>query len=168
MYIKIANLSDGDHFYDFDVDVTKIGLTAPFFGTCKADVKLMKSHTQIIVKTQLDLPAEFECDRCTVDYKTSVKTSYQVVYFFSKEPLSDESDDLIYLNPEADQIDISREVRDYALLSLPMKKLCSDDCRGLCPVCGQDLNKKECDCPKSSMDPRWEPLLKIKNNLNNN
>ena len=167
MLIKIANLSDGDHFYDFDEDVAKIGLAAPFFGNFKADVILKKSHSQIIFKAQLEVPAKFECDRCTADYQTSLQTSYQVVYFFSTESLSDESDNIIYLYPNADVIDISKELRDYALLSVPMKKLCSDDCKGLCPVCGQDLNIKECECPKGKMDPRWEPLLKIKK-LNNN
>ncbi len=58
MYIKIANLSDGDHFYDFDENVSKIGLTAPFLGKFRADVKLTKSHSQIILNTQLDLPAD--------------------------------------------------------------------------------------------------------------
>jgi uncharacterized protein len=167
MLIKIANLSDGDHSYDFDEGIEKIGLTAPFFGNFKADVTLKKSHSQIILQTQLEVPVMFECDRCTVEYKTSLQTSYQVVYFFSTESLGDESDSLIYLNPNADIIDISKELRDYALLSVPMKKLCSDDCKGLCPVCGQDLNIKECECPKGKVDPRWEPLLKNKK-LNNN
>jgi uncharacterized protein len=164
MYIKIANLSDGEHYFEFIEDVSKIGLTEPFYGALKADVKLTKSHSQIIIKAEFEVKAKFECDRCTAGFNTALNTSYQVVYFFSKNPAKDESVDLIYISPDADIIDISKEVRDYALLAVPMKKLCSDDCKGLCFNCGKDLNTESCNCAKENIDPRWEPLLKLKKN----
>ena len=75
---------------------------------------------------------------------------------------------MIYLHPETDKIDLAKDIRDYAILAVPMKKLCSEDCKGLCPKCGKNLNDGTCDCHEEKMDPRWEPLqkLKIKNNLN--
>lgn len=168
MQIKIANLSDGEHFFDFDESVSKIGLEAPFEGNFKARVKLTKSHSQIILNTALDLLAGFECDRCTVDYKSTLSTTYQVVYLFSKEAVKGETDDLIYISHDADVINLSKELRDYALLAVPMKKLCFEGCLGLCQSCGKDLNTGDCNCSKTTIDPRWEPLEKIKSKSSNN
>ena len=57
-----------------------------------------------------------------------------------------------------EQIDIGEAVRDGMLLSLPMKNLCSDACKGLCPVCGTDLNYDQCGCDGEEADPRMQRL----------
>jgi uncharacterized protein len=49
-----------------------------------------------------------------------------------------------------------------------MKKLCREDCKGLCNVCGKDLNDGDCNCDRSNADIRWLPLKELKNKLNNN
>jgi uncharacterized protein len=84
------------------------------------------------------------------------------------ENSENEKIDVVYLHPETDKINIGEDVRDYALLALPMKKLCSEDCKGLCPKCGKNLNDGSCNCKDEKIDSRWEPLqkLKLKNNLN--
>jgi len=48
-----------------------------------------------------------------------------------------------------------------------MKKLCKEDCKGLCPRCGKNLNEDNCICTEKEIDPRWEPLEKLRNKLNN-
>ena len=167
MIIKIANLSEGVHNLSFDEDVSEIGVSEPFYGTCKVDVKLSKSHSQIVLDAELNLDANYQCDRCGRIYKAKVKSSYQMVYLFGKEPEGDDEFNLTYLPVDADKINIVNEVRDYALLAIPMKKLCKDDCKGLCPKCGKDLNEGDCHCTKDELDPRWAPLEKLKNKLNN-
>ncbi|MDD2499121.1 MAG: DUF177 domain-containing protein, partial [Desulfitobacteriaceae bacterium] len=64
---------------------------------------------------------------------------------------------------EGDKIDILPQVLQTILLELPMKVLCREDCKGLCPVCGTNLNIKECRCERESIDPR---LAALKNLLN--
>ena len=58
----------------------------------------------------------------------------------NEQPAETESINVNYLSRDADNIDISNDVREFALLSVPMKKLCSEDCKGLCFKCGKDLN----------------------------
>jgi uncharacterized protein len=93
-----------------------------------------------------------------------------MIYHFIQNINDSENEkiDIIYLHPETDKIDLSEDVRDYALLALPMKKLCSENCKGLCPKCGKNLNDGPCECRDEKIDPRWEPLqkLKTKNKLN--
>lgn len=49
-------------------------------------------------------------------------------------------------------------VREQVLLSLPVRTLCTPDCKGLCPRCGQHLNSASCNCESTSVDPRWNAL----------
>lgn len=166
MIIKISNLSEGDHNLSFDEDISEIGIGEPFYGNCKVEVKLSKSHSQIVLDADLTLNAIYQCDRCGCDLKSTVQTEYQMVYLFGDEPESNDNINLTYLPVDADKIDIANDVRDYALLAIPMKKLCKEDCKGLCAMCGKDLNYGECGCTKDESDPRWQPLEKLRNKLN--
>jgi uncharacterized protein len=61
-------------------------------------------------------------------------------------------------------IDLDPIVREQVLLALPVAVVCRDDCKGLCPVCGQDLNEKECGCERKVVDPRLAVLKSVKVN----
>ncbi len=168
MKIKISNLSDGVHTFNFNEPVTEINLDKPFLGNIKVTVKLAKMNNQIILDTEILLNADFECDRCTSQFSSIVKNSYRTVYLFGQEMQPDEISDITYLPVDADKIDITDDIRDYAVLAVPMKKLCKEDCKGLCARCGKDLNEGECNCAKEEIDPRWLPLMELKNKLNIN
>ena len=168
MFIKISNLSDGVHNYVFNEDSSELKLEEPFFGNFQADVELSKSHHQIILNAVYFFNAHFECDRCSNDFVSALNGSYQMVYFFGSKPDDEDIDNVTYLHPDADRIEIGKDLRDFALLSVPMKKLCRDDCKGLCFRCGKDLNEGDCSCDKNLTDARWLPLMELKNKLNNN
>jgi uncharacterized protein len=168
MFIKISNLRDGVHNYSFDEAVNQINLEEPFFGNYLADIELSKSNNQIILTADFTLNAHFECDRCSNDYNTELKTRFQLVYFLGNKADGNEKDNVIYLPITADRIEIGKDLRDFALLSIPMKKICREDCKGLCYNCGKDLNEGDCECEKSKTDSRWLPLMELKNKLNNN
>jgi len=168
MYIKIAGLSEGSHTYRFDDNVEHLGLEKPFFGNFSADVELNKSHSQIVLKVNVRLKAAFECDRCTRNYEQELNPVYTVVDFFGSEPQDNTDVNVIYIPHEADKIDLVHEMRDYSLLAVPMKKLHSPDCKGLCFRCGIDLNEADCSCDKESVDSKWLPLKELKNKLSNN
>jgi len=61
-----------------------------------------------------------------------------------------------------DQIDLVQLIREQMFLAMPMKPLHSDDCRGLCPTCGANLNETTCDCRTEWIDPRLAPLRNLK------
>jgi uncharacterized protein len=66
-----------------------------------------------------------------------------------------------FISPNTHEIDLSFGVRESLLLALPMKVLCSEDCKGLCPHCGANLNEESCDCVAETIDPRWAELRKL-------
>jgi len=68
------------------------------------------------------------------------------------------------ISPQVESLEIGERVRQLILLALPLKPLCRPDCRGLCPLCGQDLNEGECGCKREAPDSRWEKLKALREN----
>jgi uncharacterized protein len=94
---------------------------------------------------------EVQCSRCleSLDYNLNVEFDED----FSKLEHNEE----IY-PIEEESIELKDMVIDNIILSIPLKFLCSEECKGLCPVCGKNLNKYQCDCNKDNIDPRLAVL----------
>ncbi len=168
MKIKISNLSDGSHQFRFVEPVNTLGLELPFEGNIEVEVEINKIHNQLILDSSILVNTVFECDRCTALFSKALRAKYGMVYMLGVSPVETESDNIAYLSAEADSIDISEDVRDFAILAVPMKKLCSEECKGLCSKCGKNLNQGDCTCSKDETDARWLPLMELKNKLNTN
>lgn len=167
MFIKISNLSEGVHQFEFENNVEKIDIVDPYFNGFKTKVVLNQLHNQIILEAVTTLKAKFECDRCCTEFEKDITSSYTMVYL-TDEPVDNSDENVTYIAPDTVRIDISKDVRDFALLSVPMKKLCIEECKGLCFRCGADLNSEKCNCDEEEIDPRWKPLLDLNKKLNNN
>ena len=66
---------------------------------------------------------------------------------------------------ETRALELSYVLTDSFLMDVSGRYLCSDDCKGLCPHCGTDLNVSECNCENEYIDPRWEKLAEIMKNM---
>ncbi len=168
MKIKISNLSEGTHKFRFVEPVESVGLDVPFEGKIEVEVELKKTHNQIILDSSILTNTKFDCDRCTVPFNKTLSVKYEMVYFLGVKPIASKSDNLTYLTPETDLIDITNDVRDFSMISVPMKKLCNEDCKGLCYKCGKNLNEGDCSCNKDETDSKWLPLIELKNKLKTN
>ncbi len=162
MIIKISNLLEGEHEFSFDASIKLIELDEPFFGNFQSAIVLHKLHDQIILDSQTKVSAKFECDRCGIEFIAALESNYELVYLMNETPVDSEALNVAYLPHDAAVIDLKNDLREFAILSIPMKKLCSEDCKGLCYKCGGDLNKSECTCKEPEMDPRWEKLINLK------
>jgi uncharacterized protein len=76
-----------------------------------------------------------------------------------------ESDELTTPYVKDDTLDLSAWARDAVALALPDKILCREDCAGLCPACGRDLNSEPHEHEETEADPRWEKLAELKDRL---
>lgn len=166
--IKIHNFSDGIHELNFNEPVKNLGLEEPFYDSVLCKILMDKSTSQIVINCELAVNAKLICDRCGAEFKRELKNNFQNVYIFSNQPEETESENLIYLSREADKINLTDDIRDYAILSVPMKILCDEDCKGLCYKCGANLNYESCSCEKTQNENSvWSALEKIKNKLGN-
>jgi uncharacterized protein len=115
------------------------------------------------LRTELELP----CSRCLEPYRFVIDADFDQRYLPASAASSDpdrevQEDDLETSYYSDDQIDLAELMREQFYLALPMKPLCHDDCRGLCPQCGTNLNTGTCDCSPVWEDPRLAALKAIK------
>jgi len=115
------------------------------------------------VQTTLETP----CSRCLEAYSWPVDATFDLRYQPHAENSGEgereiEEDDLTTAFYERDEIDLGQLMREQFYLALPMKPLCRDDCKGLCPVCGANLNRGACGCKTEREDPRLAVLKKLK------
>jgi uncharacterized protein len=111
------------------------------------------------VKTALEL----DCSRCLEGFAVPVDTAFDLLYVpASAVPDTGEKeieeDDLDTAYYREGIIDLADVVREQLYLALPMKPLCQEACRGLCPECGTNLNFGTCNCAPAWEDPRLAPL----------
>lgn len=115
----------------------------------KADV----THVNLTCKVQV----EKSCDRCG---KLTANNLTVVIERVAANELAGEEDDEILFLPD-EKLDLYELCFGEILLSLPMKHLCSEDCKGICFNCGKNLNEGSCGCVTKSIDPRLEVLAKL-------
>lgn len=109
-----------------------------------------------ILHVNIHYEYEEACGRCLNSFAKEGDTILSGRLIRNSDEVLDEEDEVIYYDGE--ELDITEDIMDMVILSLPMKPLCSDKCRGLCPKCGINLNEEECDCVLEEIDPRLEKL----------
>jgi len=114
----------------------------------------------------VDGELELMCSRCLEAYRLPVAAPFDLRYLPASAVSAEaehemDDDDLETSYYRDDQIDLNELLREQFYLSLPMKPLCRDDCRGLCPQCGINLNTGTCSCAPVWEDPRLAALKEL-------
>lgn len=137
------------------------------------------NERDIVARGDISVPTVAECRRCLGEVKVAVPVHFELDFVnAAKVPelakgededtgegeiagsfRPDEADQVIYTGKE---LDLAPVVREQLLLALPMDALCTEDCKGLCQVCGGNMNERVCACDRHVPDPRWAGLQKIK------
>jgi uncharacterized protein len=137
-------------------------ITAPVH--VELDIHKDKEKFRLVgeARTQLQLG----CSRCLEPYPFPVEAPFDLRYLPASEmsteaerELQDEDVETSYYRDDA--IDLNEVLREQFYLALPMKPLCVEGCRGLCPQCGTNLNTSQCDCAPAWEDPRLAPLKEL-------
>jgi uncharacterized protein len=126
-----------------------------------------KKGNQYRLIGRVGTPLELSCSRCLEPYQQAVQEDFDLLYLPHSENRGEgeievEDDDLGIAFYREDAIDLGQLVREQLTLSVPMKPLCSEACRGLCPVCGRNLNLGDCQCDDRWVDPRLEALRSLR------
>ncbi len=107
------------------------------------------------------------CSRCLEPFELAVDAPFDLRYVprarnSGEGDVEVREDDLTTAFYDDDQIDLGQLMREQFYLAMPMKPLCREDCRGLCPVCGTNLNVSTCACEPGWHDPRLAALKDLK------
>jgi len=148
--IRIAALAAGVNRWVERVEASAVGLDSDVFpNIITVSLEADKRFGKVAVAVASQGDGSFLCDRCGEPFNRNLGGRFEVMFVERNEPLPDEmpGDDLRTYRPGDESLDVSTEVRDALVLAIPMKLLCRDDCRGLCPRCGANLNLEPCRCP---------------------
>ncbi|GKX66275.1 YceD family protein [Inconstantimicrobium mannanitabidum] len=158
-FAEIRSKMEMNKSLDFSIDVpgkTEFdGEHIEFLCPITVQGKLSLLDEIILLDVNLTSELKLTCSRCleTFKYPINLEMHEKFTNNISKE---DEEKDLILL--EGDRLDITEMVIDYILSTLPIKKLCNENCKGLCQHCGINLNKSVCNCDNEDVDIRFAAL----------
>jgi uncharacterized protein len=167
MKLAVIKIPETGLALDETMAIEADGSSHPARVHLRADV--MKVHKDVFIRGTIDESLTLTCARCLKDF-TMEDTIGLDIALRPADPAEEmgagESGELDApgMNTDfyaEDEIDITEIVREQVVLSIPMKPLCSETCRGLCPTCGTNLNESTCSCPRESVDPRLKVLEKL-------
>lgn len=147
----------------FALDREDFRLIAPveLTGEVRKDAQKVRLTGRVVTTLECD------CSRCLEPFPVPVDAKIDVMLLPSSENKGGDEqevaeDDLGVSYYDDDVVDLGALMREQFYLALPMKPLCRDDCRGLCPVCGINRNRETCTCESTWVDPRMEALKSFK------
>lgn len=162
--VSLADLSDEARPFRFRVPREKPLFEIPL-GEFAEDLSIqgtvVKRDEEFFVvhfdaRTRISAP----CRRCLETCENEIHLEKDLYVKRQAAPADDEEsdDDYLILDLNEKEVDLRGTICELLLLETPAYPLCSDECRGLCPICGVNLNEGNCDCREDETDPRWEAL----------
>ena len=164
--LRNAKLRPGEQFRDvLEVDLEPLELGGqryvPVPEHPEAVLTLTQTSSGLVLELELDVRILGPCVRCLADAGLDVRVASREYHASSPG----ESDELTTPYVADTNLDLSAWAHDAVALALPDKILCREDCAGLCPVCGKDLNREPHEHEGESADPRWAALSELRDRL---
>jgi uncharacterized protein len=134
-------------------------------GRLRCHVERGDNHT-VHVQGHLGATLTLECSRCLSPYSFPVQQELELFYLPHEEEAEEEDEvglddrDMVVAYYRDDRLDLGEMVREQFFLATPLKTLCREDCKGLCPTCGANRNLVACACPQTT-DPRFQSLSSL-------
>jgi uncharacterized protein len=151
--------------YDIDEEDVQLDSDLKVIGPLTGHVRLRRINQGLLVDGWVELTLDLTCTRCLkefeqpmhVDFAEQFNPTVDVLTGLPMPPFDEEE---IFPIDEHHLVDLTEAIRQNVLLALPMVTLCREDCKGLCPQCGHDLNLGPCEC-QPEVDTRMSVLAKL-------
>lgn len=141
-----------DFSYDFDMsDYEESEDKFPFKDPVHVEINLKNRAGVVGLHVSAESVYSTVCDRCCEPLKEQLNVVFDNVLV--REISNEDGDNTDLIKVEGDSFSVDELVRSNIILNIPMKHLCKEDCKGLCPICGQNLNKGTCSCVKENNSP---------------
>ena len=156
-----------DHVYapgELVLDDERVSLAVP----PKVSGQITRTERKVVVEGQLNAVVSVECDRCLKPMELPIDTKFKVEYvtpatYNASDVAELGEDDLALSVFDGELINIDEIISEQVLLAVPSQAVCDENCKGLCPICGTDLNVASCTCRETEIDPRWQGLKELVN-----
>ena len=126
------------------------------------DINVILAAGDVLISGSATTSLPLDCSRCLKEFRSKLDLRLDLIY-------SSDADDLVEVhevNPDevdtgtfdGSELNLGEILAEQIMLSVPMKPLCIEQCKGICPKCGADLNETECGCETGSVDSRFQVL----------
>ncbi|MFC1937166.1 DUF177 domain-containing protein [Chloroflexota bacterium] len=132
----------------------------------QGEVKLTRTDRAVLVEGVLHTEVQVSCGRCLSMFNCPLTIKIEEEYYpaidvLTGAPLSLADEPGSFTIDEHHNLDLTEAIRQYVMVAIPMKPLCREDCAGLCPQCGKNLNQGPCGCRPEKMDSRLTKLAEL-------
>lgn len=121
------------------------------------DGTLFNNGERYIFSAEVKANLNFQCHSCLDSFSKQI--SFEMNEVYAKTDIDDE--EVLIFSSKDNIIDFTEAIKRNVILNLPMKAICSENCKGLCSSCGQNLNENKCDCNTEYINPKFEKILKL-------
>jgi len=154
--------------HSFEIENPYLGGELEFSAPLEGTAILTRTAGGILAEINLGTAVRLACDRCLEPLDCPLEIEWSEEFHPAVDaqtgrhlPLDlDELDEAVVID-EQHIMDLTETVRQHLLLAVPSHPVCQEDCAGLCPQCGANLNRETCDCSAKSLDPRWAGLAEL-------
>ncbi len=144
---------------------------AELAGPITGRLRLHRTNQGIFATGTVTAPIHMSCTRCLKEFDTTItfplrEEFYPTIDVVTGAPVAPPDDpELAFPINRRHEVDTREAIRQNLVLALPMRALCREDCAGLCPQCGKDLNEGPCDCTSEVVDERFAVLRELLNGV---
>lgn len=135
----------------------RVGITEPL----TAELVLTPHGEGLLVQGHLQGCVSLPCDRCAENAACAVDVRFDIFEAVQEPGEQEEINDRFRQGRFGLELDLAAVLWEQFILALPVKPLCSEDCQGMCPRCGANLNAGDCGCAQDALDPRLEVLRRL-------
>ncbi|NWF92067.1 MAG: DUF177 domain-containing protein [Syntrophaceae bacterium] len=132
-----------------------------------SEAKIWKAGQSILMRGRVETSLRLQCVRCLKPFSYPLSSVFELTLhpLKSESPIEEvelEAEDMEATFFEGGEIHLSEIACEQVFLEIPYKPLCQEECKGLCPVCGKDLNLSSCECVKDELASGFSALKKLK------
>ena len=177
LILHVEQIRDKEFFQEFEEDPQAFSIIAEmiknreceFFGPLNIRLKAFRIRELYEVQGTFSTRVRLACSRCLKDFETMLTSTFELTYVKEVPGLLDVLDErevelkveeigLMYFKGE--EINLHQGIQEQVVMAFPLQPLCDENCKGLCPQCGLDLNRGDCGCARG---PGANPFAVLKN-----
>ncbi|UCF63706.1 MAG: DUF177 domain-containing protein [bacterium] len=164
MKIPILHLEEGYHHFSGVIKGGSLNFyrNEVYPRDLSVEVDLNKFEKNISCQISISTLAHYQCDRCLAEYDRNFSERLDILFHVGPQEIETDEDEVVSISPDLKEIDITLYIEECLIVSIPMKLLCKESCKGICAGCGADLNTENCKCAETPHDSRWDKLMEIK------
>jgi uncharacterized protein len=146
-----------------------------FLAPVQTRLRVFQVQEMVEVEGESETRGKLSCSRCLNDFETPIRAQYALTFVRDLPPVDDDAEGAeIEISAEemglipfsGEEIDLKEAIQEQVIMAMPIRAVCDESCRGLCPRCGADLNEAQCGCEEQTpeVDRRFAALKNFKVN----